>query len=208
MELSEIKCFLKMFHCFFNRNSDRAALRFLYRNTTAFFLPPGEKAFHSESFLAGGNIIIVSSGLVNGFILEGDLKQTDIWLGTENSVFIWDKSQSPGAFNVESIEQTLIFLMDLNEMTTACAIYPVLHGFLNNYIFARAIQEVNRRNILFRLLEPLSKISRFKKDYPGVFERLPEKLALSYLGICEEHIDRLKPLSSIWCEGAVFPLMN
>lgn len=207
MELSEIRCFLKMFHCFFNRRSDKAALRFLYRNTTAFVLSPGEKAFHSESFIGGGNIIIVSSGLVNGFILEGDLKQADIWLGAENSVFIWDKSQSHGVFNVESIEQTLIFSIDLNKMTTACAIYQELHSFLNNYIFARAIQDVNRRNILFRLLEPVSKISRFKKDYPGLFERLPKKLALSYLGICEEHMDRLKP-SGIWSDGPVFPLMN
>lgn len=184
MEVGYIKYFLKVFLPFLDRKKDRAAIRFMYRHTAFLSINKGKTLFKPNSSAANGNIIIIADGLVNGYLVNEKAEQTNIWLGTKGSVYILDGFKHPdGNFNLFAIEDTVVFLIDQTELEEGCAWYPVLDSLFNTYLLRTAISDVNNRNILFRQQNTESRISLFKRIYPGLFDKIPTDLLLSYLDI-------------------------
>lgn len=184
MEVGYIKYFLKVFLPLLDRKKDRAAIRFMYRHTAFLSIRKGKTLFKPNSSTANGNIIIVADGLVNGYLVNEEAEQVNIWLGTKGSVYIPNGfKQTDGNFNLFAIEDTIVFLIDQTEMEEGCAWYPVLDSLFKTYLLQTAISDVNNRNILFRLQNTENRISLFKRIYPGLFDQIPTDLLLSYLDI-------------------------
>ena len=183
MEQTDIKFFLRMILPLLDRIRDRAAIRFLYRHTAAINIKKGKSLFQANSLAANGNIFIIQNGLVNGYITNNVQERTDIWLGSKNSIYIQDDTKAAqfGIFNIEAIEDALVFVIDLGELEEGCAWYPVLNALFNFYFFPNAMADVINRNILFRLQDIDSRITQFRKMYPALYTRLPKDLLLSYL---------------------------
>ncbi|QNR85211.1 hypothetical protein H9N25_01545 [Pedobacter riviphilus] len=184
MEVGYIKYFLKIFLPLLDRKKDRAAIRFMYRHTAFLCIRKGKTLFKPNSSTANGNIIIVADGLVNGYLVNEEAEQTNIWLGPKGSVYIPNGfKQTDGNFNLFAIQDTIVFLIDQTELEEGCAWYPVLDSLFNDYLLQTAISDVNNRNILFRLQNTENRISLFKRIYPGLFDQIPTDLLLSYLDI-------------------------
>ncbi|NII81236.1 MULTISPECIES: hypothetical protein [unclassified Pedobacter] len=184
MEVGYIKYFLKIFLPLLDRKKDRAAIRFMYRHTAFLSIRKGKTLFKPNSSSANGNIIIVADGLVNGYLVNEEAEQTNIWLGAKGSVYIPNGfKQTDGNFNLFAIQDTIVFLIDQTELEEGCAWYPVLDSLFNDYLLQTAISDVNNRNILFRLQNTENRISLFKRIYPGLFDQIPTDLLLSYLDI-------------------------
>jgi hypothetical protein len=183
MEVGNIKYFLKVFLPLLDRKKDRAAIRFMYRHTAFLSISKGKTLFKPNSSAANGNIIIVADGLVNGYLTNEDREQANIWLGMKGGVYIGNDFKQDQNFNLFAIEDTIVFLIDQTELAEGCAWYPVLDSLFNTYLFRAAISDVNNRNILFRLQNIENRISLFKHIYPGLFDRMPTDLLLSYLDI-------------------------
>lgn len=184
MEVGYIKYFLKVFLPLLDRKKDRAAIRFMYRHTVFLSIRKGKTLFKPNSSVANGNIIIVADGLVNGYLVNEEAEQTNIWLGAKGSVYIRNGfKQTDGNFNLFAIQDTIVFLIDQTELEEGCAWYPVLDSLFKTYLLQTAISDVNNRNILFRLQNTENRISLFKRIYPGLFDQIPSDLLLSYLDI-------------------------
>lgn len=184
MEVANIKYFLKVFLPLLDRKKDRAAIRFMYRHTAFLSIRKGKTLFKPNSSAANGNLIMVAEGLVNGYLVNEEAEQVNIWLGTKGGVYIPNGfKQADGNFNLFAIEDTIVFLIDQAELEEGCAWYPVLDSLFNTYLLRTAISEVNNINILFRLQNTENRISLFKRIYPGLFDRMPTDLLLSYLDI-------------------------
>lgn len=184
MEVGYIKYFLKVFLPLLDRKKDRAAIRFMYRHTAFLSICKGKTLFKPNSSLANDNIIIVADGLVNGYLVNEEAEQANIWLGTKGSVYIPNGfKQTDGNFNLFAIKDTIVFLIDQTELEEGCEWYPVLDSLFNTYLLRTAISDVNNRNILFRLQNTENRISLFKRIYPGLFDQIPTDLLLSYLDI-------------------------
>lgn len=184
MEVGYIKYFLKVFLPLLDRKKDRAAIRFMYRHTAFFSIRKGKTLFKSNSSVANDNIILVADGLVNGYLVNEEAEQANIWLGTKGSVYIPNGfKQADGNFNLFAIKDTIVFLIDQIELEEGCRWYPVLDSLFNTYLLQTAISDVNNRNILFRLQNTENRISLFKRIYPGLFDQIPTDLLLSYLDI-------------------------
>jgi CRP-like cAMP-binding protein len=210
MEVSNIKYFLRVFLPLLDRKKDRAAIRFMYRHTAFLSIGKGRTLFKPNSSAANGNLIIVADGLVNGYLANEETGQTNIWLGMKDSVYICDHfKQTDHHFNLLAIEDTIVFVIDQTELAEGCAWYPVLDSLFNTHLLQTAISDVNNRNILFRLQNIENRISLFKRIYPGLFDRMPTDLLLSYLDI-DLSLTREQTLhiNSVYNEDMVTHLQN
>lgn len=182
MEKIEIKFFLKMFLPLINPREGRAALRCLFRHTTAFTLQKGETLFPKNISGTVGQIIVVCSGLVNGFLQDNECERTNIWLGQKGSIYICrgQNSSRPEHLNLEAIEEAIVFLIDHEELEACYKSHPELAEIFYTYFLPCAMSDVSERNIIFRLPDVAYRITRFRKVYPGLYERLPKDLLLSY----------------------------
>jgi hypothetical protein len=184
MEVSYIKYFLKVFLPLLDRKKDRAAIRFMYRHSACFSINKGKTLFKPNSSAVAGSLIIVADGLVNGYLTNNEEEQINIWLGMEDNMYICDNfKDADHNFNLFAIEDSIVFLIDKSELEEGCAWYPVLDALFNTYLLRSAIADANNRNILFRLQNIENRISLFKRIYPGLFDRMPSDLLLSYLDL-------------------------
>jgi hypothetical protein len=182
MKLGYTKCFLKVFLLLLDRKKDRAALRFLYRHTTFQNIHQGDTLFETNNLAANGKIIYVAKGLVNGYITDENQKQANIWLGRTGSTYISDDfSYIEHTFNILAIEHSTVLIIDKYEFEEGCAWYPALDALFHSYFLRNALTDVNNRNIFFRLQNIENKTRLFKRIYPGLYERIPAKLLMSYL---------------------------
>lgn len=182
MEKIEIKFFLKMFLPLINQREGRAALRCLFKHTTAFTLQKGQMLFPKNISGTVGQIIVVCSGLINGFLQDDEWEKTNIWLGQKGSIYICRGQNSPRTenLNLEAIEEAIIFLIDYEELEACYQSHPELAELFYTYFLPCAMSDASERNIIFRLPDVAYRINRFRKFYPGVYERLPKDLLLSY----------------------------
>ncbi|WP_316847648.1 hypothetical protein [Pedobacter psychrodurus] len=183
MEVSYIKYFLRVFLPLLDRKNDRAAIRFMFRHTAFFSISKGKRLFGPNHRSTAGNLIIVGDGLVNGYLRNNEEEHANIWLGTKGSVYIYNHSKMDDNFNLFAIEDAIVFLIDQSELKEGCAWYPVLDTLFNAHLLRKAFSDVNNRNILFRLQHTENRISLFRRMYPGLFDRMPTDLLLSYLDI-------------------------
>ncbi|RBQ09927.1 Crp/Fnr family transcriptional regulator [Pedobacter miscanthi] len=182
MDVAYIKYFYKVFLPLLDRVKDRAALRFLYRHTAFFTIQKGKPLFRPNSTAANGSIIIIADGLVNGFLLNKDAEQANIWLGKPGSIYICDDfSFTDHTFNLLAIEDTVVLIIDKKELEEGCNWYPSLDSLFNFYLLRNAMADANNRNILFRMQNIENKTRLFRRMYPGLSERIPAELLLSYL---------------------------
>jgi hypothetical protein len=182
MEKKEIKYFLKIFLPLINRKEGRAALRCLFRHTVAFNLRKGETLFPKNSSGTAGQIIVICNGLVNGFLQDNEWGKTNIWLGQEGSIYVCQGQNSPRPenLNLEAIEETMVFLIDREDLQACYQSHPELAELFYSYFLPCAMSDASERNIIFRLPDVACRITRFRKFYPGLYERLPKDLLLSY----------------------------
>ncbi|WP_412465765.1 hypothetical protein [Pedobacter sp. KLB.chiD] len=182
MEKIEMKFFLKMFLPLIDRNKGRAALRCLFRHTIALNIRKGETLFPKNISGTNGQIIMVCTGLVNGFLQDNECGKINIWLGKEGSIYICQGQNNARQenFNLEAIEDTIVFLVDYEDLEDCYQSYPELAELFYSYLLPHAMNDVSERNIIFRLPDVACRIMRFQKAYPGLYERLPKNLLLSY----------------------------
>lgn len=183
MEVRYIKYFLKIFLPLLDRKNDRAAIRFMFRHTAFFSISKGKRLFGPTCRCTEDNLIIVGDGLVNGYLRNNEEEETNIWLGTKGSVYICNHHKEDYNFNLFAIEDAIVFLIDQSELKEGCAWYPVLDALFNTHLLQKAFSDVNNRNILFRLQHTENRISLFRRMYPGLFDKMPTDLLLSYLDL-------------------------
>ncbi|MEH3114800.1 hypothetical protein [Pedobacter terrae] len=182
MEKIEIKLFLKMFLPLIDRSKGGEALRCLFRHTTALNIRKGETLFPGNISGTAGQIIVICSGLVNGFLQDNKWGNTNLWLGQEGSIYICNgqNSAKPENLNLEAIEDSMIFLIDYEDLEKCYKSQPELAKLFYSNLLPSAMKDVNERNIIFRLPDVACRITRFQQSYPGLYERLPKDLLISY----------------------------
>lgn len=182
MKKREIKFFLKMFLPLIDRIEGREALRCLFRHTKALSIQEGETLFPSNISGTAGQIIVVYSGLLNGFLQDNEWGKTNIWLGQEGSIYICQgqNSSRPQNLNLEAVEDAIIFLIDYECLENCYNSHPELAELFYSHLLPHAMNDVSERNIIFRMPDVACRITRFRTFYPGLYERLPKELLVAY----------------------------
>ncbi|MDQ0965372.1 hypothetical protein QFZ20_000775 [Flavobacterium sp. W4I14] len=178
--LKEIKLFLKFFLPIID-NTHRHALRYAFRHSLFAEIPAGSKVFVNTFFDCSDSFIVVLQGVVSGYIFQYPMPRSDVWLGISNSVYFNDSTvYETRGFNLEALEDSLLLIIPHEELERGCDSYPVLSRLFSHLLFPNATRDLNNRAMLCELDGPVNKLRNFKKIYPSVWKKVPERIYRSY----------------------------
>jgi CRP-like cAMP-binding protein len=133
----------------------------------------------------------VEKGLLRLFIIDTTGKEFNLLFACENQVLGDLSSPAPTSFNLETIEDSVVYSVDD-------------HGIraLNEYLLRNNYNEANthiRRSYLFlqkRLVAILSRTAEdnyleFRQKNPILYQRLPQYHLASYLGVSPEFLSKI-----------------
>ena len=133
----------------------------------------------------------VEKGLLRLFIIDASGKEFNLLFAYENQVLGDLSSPAPTSFNLETIEDSVVYSVD-----------DIGFKALNEYLANRESDEVHsqiRRSYLFlqkRLVAILSRTAEenyldFRKENPILYQRLPQYHLASYLGVSAEFLSKI-----------------
>jgi len=179
--VKEIKLFLQFFLPIIN-NTHRHALRYVFRHSIFAAIPTGNKISISAFFDHSDSFILVLRGFVSGYILECPRPRRDVWLGISGSVYFNDSLlYETAGFNLEALEDALLVVIPRKELEKGCDDYPILNRLFSHLLFPNAIRDLDNRTLLSKLDGPVNKLRYFKKIYPRVWKKVPERIYRTYL---------------------------
>lgn len=157
------------------------------------------KAYKKGEFLIRpgdhcSNIFFIEKGLVRQFTIDDNDKEHIIHFAPENWI-VSDRSSAyfnqPTEFFIEALEDTEVFIMDeelINKASELSKTYREYnHRSLHNHIrtMQKRINQLLSATAEKRYLE-------FVKTYPSLYQRVPQWMIASYLGITPEGLSRVR----------------
>lgn len=109
------------------------------------------------------------------------------WLADLKSYF----SRQPSIYFLEAIEDCELLLLSIDDFEDACRQIPSWEKFYRAKT-QKAYSAVTQKFIDFKMLSAEEKYLDLLKRFPEVFQRVPQYLIASYLGVKPQSLSRIK----------------
>jgi len=140
----------------------------------------------------------VAKGAFRSFFVDQEGKEHTIQIAIEDwfvSDFYSYITQTPATLYVEALEDSILFQMKYEDIEGLCS---------RNHKISEYFRITTERAFAFsrkRMLSNLSKSAEeryieFIERYPGISQRVPQKVIASYLGISPEHLSKIRAQKS------------
>ena len=163
---------------------------------TAFFIPKRVRKhqFFLESGDVSRHIAFVVKGCLRSYSIDeageehiGQFAIEDWWIGDLYSFF----EEHPSTNTIDALEDSELLLLDRASMEKLCLTIPKFERFF------RLILQANYVASQRRIMQSLSDTAEeryltFVKAYPAIFNRVPQKMIASYLGITPQSLSRIR----------------
>lgn len=163
---------------------------------TAFFIPKRVRKhqFFLESGDVSRHIAFVVKGCLRSYSIDeageehiGQFAIEDWWIGDLYSFF----EEHPSTNTIDALEDSELLLLDRASMEKLCLTIPKFERFF------RLILQANYVASQRRIMQSLSATAEeryltFVKAYPAIFNRVPQKMIASYLGITPQSLSRIR----------------
>lgn len=136
----------------------------------------------------------VLSGCLKTFYLDPEGEEHIVMFAVENwwtadlGSFI---TQTPARFNVQCLENTELAQFSYDTLQELYILIPKLERFFR-IILQKAYVASQDRLVRNFSLSARERYTEFRKQYPGIEQRVPQYMVASYLGITKEFLSRIK----------------
>jgi CRP-like cAMP-binding protein len=136
----------------------------------------------------------VVKGAFRSFFLDNDGKDHTVQIAIEDwfvSDFYSYITQTPATLYVEALEDSTIFQMKYEDIEGLCT---------KNHRLSEYFRITTERAFAYSRKRALSNLSKtaeeryleFQERYPGIVQRVPQKIVASYLGISAEFLSKIR----------------
>lgn len=137
---------------------------------------------------------LVVKGCLRSYVIDAGGKEHVLQFAPENWVLGDMKAairKLPATLYMDALEESVVVELDMGIMDTAGALAPEL---VNEVLatMRRNIVALNDRIVDLMAATGEERYLRFMATYPGLFQRLPQKLIASYLGLTPESLSRIR----------------
>jgi CRP-like cAMP-binding protein len=100
-------------------------------------------------------------------------------------------TQQPSLFNIESLESSIIYTISKKDFQTLVENDPVIKAEINAHILQRLFFY---QKLFLSLIKdnPEKRYKAMLKEYPEIFQRVPQHYIASYLGITSVSLSRIR----------------
>lgn len=112
------------------------------------------------------------------------------WIGDRESMI----SGQPSKYNIEALEDSELLMVTQPDIDALQARIPALNAMLQNLQQNNVIATQNRIHAAISYSAE-EKYLDFLKTYPDIFQRVPQQMIASYLGITRETLSRIRKQS-------------
>ncbi len=134
---------------------------------------------------------VIGSGLLRMYVINSSGKEFNVLFAKENQLIGDLGSPSPTKFNLDAIEDTIVFTIDSRNLEKFI-------NLSNNNLEIGAFTQLTRSYIFLqnRLISILTQTAEenfisFQKQYPDLLQRLPQYHIASYLGVSAEFLSKI-----------------
>lgn len=113
------------------------------------------------------------------------------WTGDRESMI----SGKPTKYNIEALEDSELLIVKQEDMNALVDRIPAMRLMLHNVQQNNVIATQNRIHAAISFTAE-EKYLNFIKTYPDIFQRVPQQMIASYLGITRETLSRIRKQSS------------
>ncbi|MBB3840040.1 CRP-like cAMP-binding protein [Runella defluvii] len=100
-------------------------------------------------------------------------------------------TNEPSLFNIESLEPCVIYTLSKKDFQTLTAQEPAIKEEINAHILQRLF--LYQKLFLSRIKDnPEKRYKEMLKEYPEIFQRVPQHYIASYLGITSVSLSRIR----------------
>lgn len=150
-----------------------------------FFLHEGEVCRYFGFVVSGCLRVYTIDQLANEHIIQFGVE--DWWVSDMNSYL----SGEPSVYNIDALHDSELFLLEKNNRENMLNAVPKMERFF------RLLLEANYVATHGRLNDALSTTAeerylKFIKNYPHLFEKIPQHYIASYLGITPQSLSRIR----------------
>jgi len=139
-------------------------------------------------------VSLVISGCLKTFYVDNQgnehvvLFAIEDWWSADLGSFI---TQTPADFNVQCIEDTILFQFTYEDLNYLYVEIPKLERFFR-VLVEKALVSTQKRIIRNFSLTAKERYLKFREIYPKMDQRVPQYLIASYLGITKEFLSKIK----------------
>jgi CRP/FNR family transcriptional regulator, anaerobic regulatory protein len=162
------------------------------------YLPQSYTYKKGEYLLRPGDhcskIFFVEAGLVKQYTISDDGKEHIIHFAPENWL-VSDRSSAyfkqPTEYFIEALEDTEVYIMDEKFINTASEISKSYREF-NHRSLHNHIKSMQKRINQLLGATAEARYLDFIKAYPNLYQRVPQWMIASYLGVTPESLSRIR----------------
>ncbi|NOT74917.1 MAG: Crp/Fnr family transcriptional regulator [Cyclobacteriaceae bacterium] len=140
------------------------------------------------------NIFFIEKGLVRQFTIDSNDKEHIIHFSPENFL-VSDRSSAyfnqPTEFFIEALEDTVVYIMDENFINKASDVSKLFREF-NHRALHNNIRVMQKRINHLLTATAEERYLEFVKTYPSLYQRVPQWMIASYLGVTPEGLSRVR----------------
>jgi CRP-like cAMP-binding protein len=167
-----------------------------FQQATTFFIP--KRVRKHQYFLEAGDVsrhvAYVVKGCLRSYTIDeageehiGQFAIEDWWISDLYSFY----ENQPSVYSIDALEDSELLLLDKPGMEKLCLTIPKFERFF------RLILQGNYVASQRRIMQSLSATAeerylQFLKSYPAIFNRVPQKMVASYLGITPQSLSRIR----------------
>lgn len=137
---------------------------------------------------------IVREGCLRSYVIDAAGKEHVLQFAPEDWAIGDMKAtirKEPATLFIDALEDSEVIEVDMELMETTVHERPELTGVIMNKL-RRNIVALNERIVDLMAATGEECYLRFMTTYPGLFQRLPQKLIASYLGLTPESLSRIR----------------
>jgi CRP-like cAMP-binding protein len=153
-----------------------------------------KRQFVDQPGFVSGYRNYVAKGALRSFFIDPDGKDHTIQIAIEDwfiSDFYSYITQTPATLYVEALEDSVLFQMKYEDVESLCKRNHHLSEYFR--ISTERAFAYSRRRALSNLSKTAEERYReFIEQYPGIAQRVPQKILASYLGISPEFLSKIR----------------
>jgi CRP-like cAMP-binding protein len=140
----------------------------------------------------------IAKGFLRSYVIDNKGKEHIIQFAPENW-WVSDKAgvskDAKASYFIDAIEDSEIFLMDLNGHMTLIEKSPCYASSFNAGIQKRGVAK-DKRIVQSLTASAEERYNDFLETYPSIVQRVPQHMLASFLGVTPETLSRIRKLQS------------
>lgn len=150
-----------------------------------FFLHEGEVCRYIGFVVSGCLRVYTIDHLTNEHIIQFGVE--DWWVSDMNSYL----SGEPSAYNIDALHECELLTLDKNNRENMLVAVPKMERFFRLLLEANYIATHSRLNDALSTTAE-ERYLKFIKNYPNLYEKIPQHYIASYLGIKPQSLSRIR----------------